>query len=125
MAKHILVMDDEPYMLASIKEVLEKEGYRVSGFGTGQKTIDALKSRKFDLVILDVMMPDISGWDVFNHIRQTNSKQKVIFVSVLAISPERKKELETYGPAEYITKPFDREILVNRVKMILTDKKKM
>jgi DNA-binding response OmpR family regulator len=112
-------MDNEHDMLESIKAILEKEGYKVSCFDTGQKVIRALKTKKFDLLILDIMMPDLSGWDVFSHARKINDKQKVIFVSVLEISPERKRELESYGLAEYITKPFDREMLVNRVKIIL------
>ncbi len=121
----ILVMDNEQDMLSSIKDILTKEGYKVSCFNTGKKVIAALKTKKFDLLILDIMMPDLSGWDVFSRVRKINNKQKVIFVSALEISPERKKVLENYGLAEYITKPFDMATFVDRVKIILlADEKK-
>jgi DNA-binding response OmpR family regulator len=106
-------------MLSSIKAILGKEGYKVSTFSTGKKVIAALRTKKFDLLILDIMMPDLSGWDVFSRARKINDKQKVIFVSVLEISPERKRELENYGLAEYITKPFDVSRFIDRVKVIL------
>jgi DNA-binding response OmpR family regulator len=117
-------MDDEYYMLSSTKELLEKAGYRVSCFDTSQKALDALKHKKFDLLILDIMMPDISGWEVFSRVKLANSKQKIIFVSVLDLTPERKKELDDYGLAEYITKPFDRAVLIDRVKTMLNDDNK-
>ena len=106
-------------MLSSIRTILKKEGYKVSCFDTGKKALNALKTKKFDLLVLDIMMPDLSGWDVFGRARKINDKQKVIFVSVLEISPERKRELENYGLAEYITKPFDIARFIDRVKIIL------
>lgn len=119
MTDKILVMDNEPDMLSSIKSILQKERYNVSCFNTGKKAVTALKHKKFDLLILDIMMPDLSGWDVFSRAMKINDKQKIIFVSALEISSERKKELENYGLAEYITKPFDLEMFVDRVKIIL------
>ncbi len=119
MVKNILVMDNEEDMLSSIRTILKKEGYKVSCFDTGKKALNALKTKKFDLLVLDIMMPDLSGWDVFGRARKINDKQKVIFVSVLEISPERKRELENYGLAEYITKPFDIARFIDRVKIIL------
>jgi DNA-binding response OmpR family regulator len=115
---NILVMDNEQDILDSVKTILEKEGYNVTCVSTGQSAIDAVKTEKFDLVILDIMMPDLSGWDVFGRIRKIDPTQKIIFLSVLEISPERKEELERYGLAEYISKPFDRSAFVNSVKSI-------
>lgn len=115
----ILVMDNEPDILSSVRTILEKEGYSVTCVPTGKEAVDLVKTDKFDLVILDIMMPDLSGWDVFNRIRKINANQKVIFLSVLEISPGRKEQLEKLGLAEYILKPFDRSVFVARVKSIL------
>lgn len=73
----------------------------------------------FDLAILDIMMPDMSGWDVFNRIIKINPRQKVMFLSVLEISPERKKELEKYENVKYVLKPFDRSVLVQHVRSMV------
>jgi DNA-binding response OmpR family regulator len=115
----ILVMDNEEDILSSVKTILEKEGYGVVCVSTGKSAINKLMTKKFDLVILDVMMPDLSGWDVFQRIMKINPKQKVMFLSALEISPERKMQLGEYGLAEYIVKPFDRSFFVDRVKVIL------
>jgi DNA-binding response OmpR family regulator len=120
----ILAMDNEEDILSSLRTILEKENYKVTCVTTGQRAIKEVKVGKYDLVILDIMMPDLSGWDVFSQIMKINPIQKIIFLSVLEISPERKKELEKYGNVEYIVKPFDRSIFVERVKSMLSVGKK-
>lgn len=115
----ILVMDNEADILSSVKMILEKEGWDVVCVTTGKSAVSKMRTKKFDLVILDIMMPDISGWDVFERIKKLNPKQKVMFLSALEISPERRIQLEKYGLAEYIVKPFDRSFFVDRVKVLL------
>ena len=123
--KSILVMDNEADILSSMKTILKKQKYDVTCVNTGKKAIKEYEKRKFDLVILDVMMPDLSGWDVFNRIKKINSNQKVIFVSALEVSAERKRQLEDSGVAEYITKPFDLNTFISNIRTIMNidDKK--
>jgi len=118
----ILVVDDEEDTLSSIKEILEKENYKVTGVNTGLGAIKEVKNEKFDLVILDIMMPHLSGWDTFSKIREINSIQKVMFLSVIESSElyrERKMNLEKSSNVEYLSKPFDRSVLVERVKSMI------
>ena len=115
----ILVMDNEEDILSSVNTILQKEKYETTCVTTGQDAIKKVKHGKFDLVILDIMMPDLSGWDVFSQITKINPKQKVMFLSVLEITPERKAQLEKHGNVEYLLKPFDRSMFVGRVKSML------
>ena len=121
MTKKILVVDDEPDIRTSIKTILEKEGYTVFEAANGRITLNLLKKEKFDLIILDVMMPEMSGWDVFKEILKTKKeyKGKIMFLTVVKISEERKKELIKEGAVDYITKPFDIDVLVKKVKNAL------
>lgn len=121
--KKILHMDNEEDTLSSVKTILEKEGFEVTSVTRGQKAIDLIEGNGFDLVLLDIMMPDLSGWDVFTRLMKTAPNIKVIFLSVLEISTERKKQLSKHGVADYILKPFDRADLVRRVKAALYEGK--
>ena len=106
MAKEILVMDNEPDMLKSIKEILENEGYRVSCFNTGQKVIKALKTRKFDLLILDMIMdPGMDGLDTYRSILEIHPKQKAIIVSGFSES-DRVHAAQSLGAGTYVRKPY-------------------
>jgi len=115
----ILHMDNEEDVLSSVKTILEKEGFEVESVTRGQTAIDKIIANGFKLVLLDIMMPDLSGWDVFTRLMKTSPHVKVIFLSVLEISPERKKQLIEHGVSDYILKPFDRADLVKRVKAAL------
>jgi CheY-like chemotaxis protein len=119
MAK-ILVVDNEQDILSSMKTILEKENYGVTCVSTGESAIKKVKAGKFDLVLLDVMMADMSGWEVFDQLIKLNPEQKVMFISVLEISPERKKQIEQYDAVEYLLKPFDREVLIKHVRSMLS-----
>lgn len=118
----ILHMDNEEDTLLSVKTILEKEGFIVESATRGKNAIEAIEADGFDLVLLDIMMPDLSGWDVFTRLMRTAPYVKVIFLSVLEISAERKAELIKHGVSDYILKPFDRDDLVKRVKTALYEK---
>ncbi len=117
--KRILHVDDEADTLAVVKTILEKEGYEVVSAINGSKALKDVKLNNFDLLILDIMMPDMSGWDLFTRISKIKSTYKVIFLTVLEISEARLQELKGHGVKDYITKPFDRDELVKRVKKVI------
>ena len=122
MAKKILVVDDEADIRQTIKFILKKEGYEVTEAEDGQVCLNLLKNQKFDLIILDVMMPKMSGWDVLTEIfriKKKEYKNKIIFLSVVEISKEREKILLQEGVVDYITKPFDVKNLSERINKIL------
>jgi two-component system response regulator VicR len=120
--KKIMVVDNEPDIVDLTRTVLELGGYEVVTAYSGEECLRQLEKEEVDLVLLDIMMPGISGWDVFNRINKTSKHIKVAFMSVLEISDKRKQVLLDEGLADYIMKPFDKESLLSRVDKILIEK---
>jgi len=119
--KKIMVVDNEPDIVDLTRTVLEIGGYNVVPSYSGEEALRKLEKEKIDLVLLDIMMPGMSGWDVFNRIKKKHSDTKVAFMSVLEISDKRKQVLLDEGLADYIMKPFDKDSLLERVDKILTE----
>jgi len=117
--KKIMVVDNEPDIVDLTRTVLELGGYQVIPSYSGEECLRKLEKEKVDLVLLDIMMPGMSGWDVFNRIKKKNTDIRVAFMSVLEISEKRKQVLLDEGLADYIMKPFDKEGLLKRVDKIL------
>lgn len=111
---HILVIEDELKIQQIIKAYLEKEGYTVSTAATGSKGITAIKENPPDLIILDLMLPELSGEDLLATLRQT-STIPVIILSAKTAEDEKIFGLEI-GADDYLTKPFSPRELVARVK---------
>jgi DNA-binding response OmpR family regulator len=120
--KKIMVVDNEPDIVDLTRTVLELGGYYVVAAHSGEECLRLLEKEKVDLVLLDIMMPGMSGWDVFNRINKKSTVTKVAFMSVLEISDKRKQVLLEEGLADYIMKPFDKDTLLNRVDKILEEK---
>ena len=119
--KKIMVVDNEPDIVDLTRTVLEIGGYSVIPAYSGEECLKLLEKQKVDLILLDIMMPGMSGWDVFNRINKKSTNVKVAFMSVLEISDKRKQVLLDEGLADYIMKPFDKDTLLNRVDNILKD----
>jgi DNA-binding response OmpR family regulator len=119
MIKTIMSVDNESITVNLIKDILEKEGYKIITALSGKECLEKLQKNNVDLILLDIMMPDLSGWDVYDRIREKNKKVKVAFLSILEISPSRRKEIAEKGVSDYITKPFNPRDLIERVKLIL------
>jgi len=119
--KKIMVVDNESDIVDLTRTVLEIGGYNVLPAYSGEECLRKLDKEKVDLILLDIMMPGMSGWDVFNRIKKKSPKIKVAFMSVLEISEKRKQVLLDEGLADYIMKPFDKETLLSRVDNILKE----
>jgi len=117
----ILHVDDKQDTLSVVKTILEKEGYEVTSVLSGLEAMKQIDANGFSLVILDIMMPDMSGWDIFTRISKTKPNYKTIFLSVIDISEEKKEEIKNAGVCDYFKKPFDRDDFVARVKKILAE----
>jgi CheY-like chemotaxis protein len=120
--KKIMVVDNEPDIVDLTRTVLELGGYQVVAAHSGEECLRLLEKENVDLVLLDIMMPGMSGWDVFNRINKKSTGIKVAFMSVLEISDKRKQVLIEEGLADYIMKPFDKDTLLDRVDKILEEK---
>ncbi len=113
----ILVVDDEPRMARFVQMNLELEGYQVSTAGNGIEAIDKVREQIPDLVILDIMMPEMDGYETLEHIRQISSVP-VIMLTVKAEEEDKVRGLEL-GADDYVTKPFSPRELTSRVKAAL------
>ena len=113
----ILVADDDRNIAELLRLYLEKEGYTVSVAGDGEEALARFSADSPDMVLLDIMMPKLDGWQVCREIRQ-NSKVPII---MLTAKSEERDELLGFdlGVDEYISKPFSPKILVARVEAIL------
>ncbi|MBU1356323.1 MAG: response regulator [Candidatus Edwardsbacteria bacterium] len=124
MAKKIMVVDDEPYIARVIKFKLEQEGYTVISANDGQSGLQKIKEEKPDMVLLDVMMPGLSGYEVCQKIREDAELAGIPVVILTAKGQERDREQGlTMGASDYITKPFSPNRLLELVKSMIGDAK--
>ncbi len=115
---NILVVDDEPAMRQGLSDNLEFEGYEVTTAKDGPSALEAVKQTSFELVILDVMMPKMSGFDVCKRLRETNNQVPIILLTAKGEEMDRVLGLE-FGADDYIAKPFSLRELLARIKAIL------
>jgi len=118
----ILHVDDEQDTLTVVRTILENAGFEVVSVNRARKAIKEITIDGYDLLIFDIMMPDMSGWDLFTKIGKIKPDYKVMFLSILDISPERLNELRQAGVTDYVKKPFDLDDLVSRVNKAITTK---
>ena len=114
----VLVVDDEPNITDLVALALRYEGFSVEKAGSGRAALSAVQKFKPDLVILDVMLPDLSGLDVMKQLTSEGRKVPVIFLTARD-STEDKVHGLTIGGDDYVTKPFSIEELVARVRVVL------
>jgi len=116
----ILAIDDEPAILEIEKEALEAEGFKVTGATSGPEGLKLLREEDPDLVILDVLMPGMDGWEVLRRIESdpTTAGVPVIMLTALGGDEDILRGLEE-GAVEYITKPFHLQDLVAVVRIQL------
>lgn len=115
--RRILVVDDEERMVRFIRLNLEHDGFQVIDAFSGLEAIEKIRSNLPDLILLDVMMPDIDGFEVLKMIRET-SNVPVIMLTAKGEEEDRVRGLET-GADDYVTKPFSPRELVSRVRAVL------
>jgi two-component system KDP operon response regulator KdpE len=115
--RRILVVDDEERMVRFIRLNLEHDGFQVFEAFNGNQAIDQIRSNLPDLVLLDVMMPDIDGFEVLRMVRESNTVP-VIMLTAKGEEEDRVRGLEM-GADDYITKPFSPRELVSRVRAVL------
>jgi two-component system response regulator VicR len=124
MANKIMVVDDEPDVVDLVKLVLESDGFDVVTAYSGKEALEKIDREMPDLVLLDIMMPQMDGWEVYSRIR-ANPRTKDIPVAMLTAksqSIDKMIGLHVVKVDDYITKPFGRSELLERVKRILNEK---
>jgi len=116
---NILYIEDNIDTANAVKIMLTKEGFAVDTANNGKDGITQAGKKKYDLFLLDIMLPDMSGWDIFAKLSPKYKSSKYAFLSAIPVSSERMSELKKSGVSDYITKPFTKTKLVETVKKIL------
>jgi DNA-binding response OmpR family regulator len=117
-AIHILVAEDDANILTGLKDTLESEGYRVTTTVDGQEALALVQHHTYDLIILDIMMPGKSGYDVCREIRSQNEDLPVIMLTAKSEEIDKVVGLQL-GADDYITKPFGVHELLARISAVL------
>jgi DNA-binding response OmpR family regulator len=121
-AKRILIVDDEPNIVAALEYLLRRSGYEVGVAATGDEALRQVEAFAPDLVLLDVMMPQKSGYEVCRRIRERPewSRVKIVMLSAKGREAEVSKGI-SLGADLYVTKPFSNAELVGRIRELLGD----
>jgi two-component system, OmpR family, alkaline phosphatase synthesis response regulator PhoP len=106
--KHILLVEDEEHLLKIIRLNLELEGYSVTSAVTGIEALKEFRKDHFDIILLDVMLPEMNGFDVCEEIRKENKEVPVLFLTAKGSGEDRIQGLKL-GADDYLTKPFNLE----------------
>jgi two-component system alkaline phosphatase synthesis response regulator PhoP len=114
----ILVIDDEPGILELVRVYLEKEGWRVILAKDGDQAIDRIETGHPDMIVLDVMLPEINGFDLCKQLRSQGNQVPIIMLTARDDDIDKILGLEL-GADDYLTKPFNPRELVARIKAIL------
>jgi two-component system, OmpR family, response regulator VicR len=120
-ASKVVIIEDDPEMINLVKLILKKEGFDVTGAVGGRDGLDAIEHLSPDLVLLDLMMPDIDGWEVYQTMK-ANEQMKhipVIIITAKAQSIDKVLGLHIAKVDDYITKPFSPNELVSSVRRVL------
>ena len=121
MAKKILIVDDEKDIRISVKMLLEDSNYYVKMASNAKAGLLALKKEKFDLVLLDILMPKMSGIEMLEKVREDKKlkNQKVAFMTVVLLRQKDKKIISKLKPIDYFEKPIQPTNFIKRIKKIL------
>ncbi len=122
MSKRIMIVDDEEDIRVSVGQIFEVSGYEVTKAKDGNDCLNKLERAIPDLVILDIMMPGMNGWDVAARIKENSKWSKIPIVFLTAKGDEMSIGMGGLASKEYIVKPFDIIKLKERVEEILNNK---
>lgn len=115
---NILVVDDDKHTRIFLKSILQNANYTVTTAENGEEALDVLDKKHIDLVVLDVMMPKMDGYEFTETLREANNNLPILMVTA-KILPSDEKQGFIVGTDDYITKPIDEEKLLLRIKALL------
>ena len=120
MKKSVVIIEDEPFIIEALTFLLENEGLDVRSISDGAKAIDFIVKSKPNLVILDIMLPNVSGMKILEDIRKMN---EISHLPVLMLTAKGQKKdrraAEEAGVSKFMTKPFDNQELIEHVKLMM------
>jgi len=118
---HILCIEDEPEMIDLIRIILGRRGFEVEGANGGEEGLEKIRNTPPDLVLLDLMMPDMDGWEVYQQMKAEDATKDipVIVVTAKAQSIDKVLGLHIAKVDDYISNPFSPQQLLNSVEKVL------
>ena len=121
MGKRVLYIEDEQEMIDLVRLILSRKGYEVMGAAGGREGLELVGRERPDLVLLDLMMPDMDGWDVYQQLRAEEGTRQipVIVITAKAQSIDKVLGLHIARVDDYISKPFSPQELVDSVERVL------
>ena len=121
----VMVVDDNPDLIYSVKEGLSSisTDYEIIGAEGGKKCLEMLKTKTPDLILLDIMMPDMDGWDVCAKVKSNKKTENILIIFLTAKTDSISKGMGRLASEDYIEKPFDIQDLKKRIDAVLKRKK--
>ncbi|MBT8349950.1 MAG: response regulator [Deltaproteobacteria bacterium] len=120
MPKKILIVDDEPSIIVPVQFLMEQNGYDVMVAFSGEEAMEIIADTKVDLILLDIMLPVIDGFEVCQRVRENPQWSKIIIILLTALGSDANVEKGlALGADAYITKPFSNVDIVEKVKELL------
>lgn len=111
----IMIVEDDPIIRQTVEYALKRAGFEVAGTGDGAEAVDLAEKVKPDLVLLDLMLPGLDGYQIAERIRSTDKETAIIMVTALDQDRDKVRGLDA-GADDYITKPFSMDVLLARVR---------
>ena len=129
MTKKILLVDDEPDVTYTIKKIVEDNGYKVDSFNDPILALNSYKSNFYDLIILDIKMPTMDGFQLYLKIREKDPKVKICFLTAITRFNEEFRKIrlalgKTINEDYFIQKPIRSEVLIKKITLIINKNKK-
>jgi CheY-like chemotaxis protein len=121
MAASVLVVDDDPDILDALSEILEAEGYGVSRARNGQEALDRLDAGRPDVILLDLMMPVMDGWEFSRRMRERSGETEQPPIIVLSADRNVGARAKEIGAVGHLAKPFELSDLLSMVRGAVTD----
>jgi CheY-like chemotaxis protein len=117
----IMIVDDEPDIIFVVSKMLEREGYSIVGVNSGEECLEKLGELRPDLILMDIMMPGMDGWEAARRIK-ADPTTKDIPIVMLTVKGEKEDKLRSFHQSKcdgYLVKPVDRDELVKVVKWLI------
>lgn len=122
MTQKILLVEDDPCFGSVLKSYLELSDYEVTLCVNGHEGLEAFRKDKYDICLLDVMMPEMDGFTLGRKIREMDASVPFVYITAKSLKEDMKQGYEI-GADDYIVKPFDSEVLILKIKAILSRSK--
>lgn len=120
--KKVLVVDDDPFILMSVEFLMKKSGYDVMVARNGNEALELINNNKPDLILLDIMMPDVDGYSICKYVKSSKNLKDIVVVFLSAKTEEADiKRGYDLGASLFVSKPFSTRELVKKVKDLIPD----